>query len=85
VVYEQAIREDGCANIEWLKQNKLTKDSQPSDWINALLPLKKKTGDLPCTVSIDEWTSYTNLRAILMNAGSCIYSGQFKPFTPQEI
>ncbi len=85
VVYEQIIREDGCANIEWLKQNKLTKDSQPSDWINALLPLKKKTGDLPCTVSIDEWTSYTNLWAILMNSGSCINSGQFKPFTPQEI
>jgi hypothetical protein len=84
-VYEQVIREDGCANIEWLKQNKLTKDSRPSDWINALLPLKKKIGDLPCTVSIDEWTSYTNLRAILMNAGSCIYSGQFKPFTPLEI
>jgi hypothetical protein len=50
-----------------------------------LLLLKKKTGDSPFTVSIDEWTSYTNLRAILMNASSSIYSGQFTPFTPKEI
>jgi hypothetical protein len=84
-VYEQVIREDGCANLEWLKQNKLTQESHPSDWINALLPLQKKAGASPSTVSIDEWTSYTNLRAILMNAGSSIYAGQFKPFTPQEI
>lgn len=85
LMHEQVIREDGCANLDWLQKNKLTEKSQPSDWINALLPLKKKTGDSPSTVSIDEWTSYTNLWAILMNAGSSIYSGEFKPFTPQEL
>jgi len=36
-------------------------------------------------VSIDEWTTYTNLRAVLMNAGSTFYSKGFTPFTPQEI
>ena len=85
LVYEQVIREDGCANLEWLKQNKLTPDSAPADWINALLPLKKKLGDSPFTVSIEEWTTYTNLRAILTNAGSTVYVGQYEPFTPQEI
>jgi hypothetical protein len=28
-VNEQVIREDGCANLEWLKKNKLTKESKP--------------------------------------------------------
>lgn len=54
VVYEQVIREDDCTNLEWLKQNKLTPESQPYDWNNALLPLKKKTDNTPCTVFIDE-------------------------------
>ena len=36
-------------------------------------------------MSIDEWTTYTNLRAVLMNAGSTFYSGGLTPFTPHEI
>ncbi len=41
LVYEEELREDGRANLEWLKQNKLTPDSKPAGWINALLPFKK--------------------------------------------
>ena len=36
-------------------------------------------------MSIDEWTTYINLRAVLMNAGSTFYSVGFTPFTPHEI
>jgi hypothetical protein len=53
--------------------------------MNVLLPLKKKTTDSQFVVSIDERTTYTNLRAVLMNAGSTFYSGGFTPFTPHEI
>jgi hypothetical protein len=37
------------------------------------------------TVTIDEWATCTNLKAILMNAGATFYQGSFKPFTPLEI
>jgi hypothetical protein len=38
-------------------------------------------------VTIEEWTTYTNQRAILMKAGSTLYhqKSSFTPFTPQEI
>ena len=54
LVYEEVIREDGQANLDWLKQNKHTPDSKPADWMNALLPLKKKTTYSQFVVSIDE-------------------------------
>jgi hypothetical protein len=37
VVFEENIREQGCANLEWLKRNKLTAESKPADWIDSLL------------------------------------------------
>ncbi len=57
LVCEEVIREGGWANLDWLKQNKLTHDSKPADWINALLPFLKP-GYSSFFVSIDEWTSF---------------------------
>jgi len=71
--------------MDWLKAKKLTSESKPVDWINALLSLKNSQGDSSLTVTIEQWTTYSNLKAILMNAGSTFYTGTFKPFTPQEI
>jgi hypothetical protein len=85
VMFEEEIREHGRANLEWLKCNKLTSESKPSEWIDALLPIKRKKGDSPLTVAIEDWTTYTNLKAVLMNAGSTLYQGNFVPFTPLEI
>jgi hypothetical protein len=67
-------------------KNKLTNQSHPLEWMDALLPLHKKK-DEPACVSIEEWTTFTNLRAILANAGKVVYSaaGGIKPFTPNEI
>jgi len=36
-------------------------------------------------VSMEEWETYTNLRALLSNAGSTLYPGDFQHFTPFEI
>jgi hypothetical protein len=84
-IYQDEIRDEGRANIEWLKSKKLTSDSTPAQWIDALLPLKKRQGDSTGIVTVEEWATYTNLKAILLNAGSTIYQGTFVPFTPQEI
>jgi hypothetical protein len=42
LLYEEVIREEGCADLDWLKKHKLTVESRPSAWINALLPSEKK-------------------------------------------
>jgi len=85
LLYEEVIREEGCADLDWLKKHKLTVESKPSAWINALLPLEKKTGDPKEIVTIDDWKEYTNTRAAIKTVGSSLYKGQFKPFTAIEI
>ena len=54
-------------------------------WVNALLPLKRKTGDLAAMVSMEEWTTYTNLRVLLSNAGSTLYTGDLQGCSPFEV
>ena len=85
VMLHEKIREKGRANMKWLEQNRLTENSMPAAWVNALLPLKKKPGDPAAMVSMEEWATYTNLRVLLSNAGSTLYPGDFQGFTPFEI
>jgi hypothetical protein len=86
VQWTNEIREKGRANTDWIEQRGLTKFSKPSDWFEALLPLKKKPNSQQSMVSISDWTTYSNTRAILSNAGnpSHIYP-DFQPFSPNEI
>jgi hypothetical protein len=69
-----------------LKKHKLTKESKPSDWLEALLPLRKQPGDPIYLVTLNDWTTYTNKKALLPNAevpgGIYCY---LKPFSPDEI
>jgi hypothetical protein len=45
LLYDEVVREEGCPDLDWLKKHKLTIESRPSAWINALLPLERKAGD----------------------------------------
>jgi hypothetical protein len=85
-VTENEIRNEGQANPEWLKKNELTSNSPPEAWIGALLQDKKKAGDPRHVVTISDWTSYSNMKAMQCNAGmpGGIYP-EFSPFSPQEI
>ncbi len=38
MMYEKEIQNEGRANVQWLNKHKLTKDSEPHDWFEALLP-----------------------------------------------
>ena len=84
--YINETREKGRANLEWLRTNKLTQDSLPVKWFEALLPTQKKPGDPSVMVTIDDWTRHTNLRAVLSNASNPghLYP-DWKPFTVNEI
>lgn len=80
------IRYEGRANSEWLKKNKLTNKSKPSEWFEALLPLKRNANDPASLVTINEWTTYSNKKAMLTNAGAAggVYY-DWKPFSPKEV
>jgi len=43
--YVPQVRDQGRANVDWLKKHGLTKFSTPLDWKNALLPEKCKVSD----------------------------------------
>ena len=44
-VKEKEIMNEGRANLEWLMKKKLTMESSPEDWVEALLQDKRKTTD----------------------------------------
>jgi hypothetical protein len=80
-MYEKEIQNEGWANVQWLNKHKLTKDSEPHEWFEVLLPFKSTEESL---VSICQWTTFANMRAVLMNAGTPQYYKSFKPFQPEE-
>jgi hypothetical protein len=49
---EKQIHNKGRANKEWVEEHGLIEFSKPSDWIEALLPLKKKPNCPRLMVSI---------------------------------
>ena len=72
--------------MQCLQKNKLTENSHPSDWFSALLPDKRVLDQPNHLVSIADWTTFSNKRAMLANAGpgGIIYP-DFKPFTLEEV
>jgi len=83
---ETVVREEGRAKKDWLEKNGLTMSSSPEEWIRPLLPDKKKPSDPKHVVSIANWCTYSNTKAMMMNAGQKggVYP-EFTPFSPQEI
>jgi hypothetical protein len=86
VQWTNEIREKGRANKACVDEHGLTEFSKPSDWLEALLLFKKNKDGLKSMVSISDWTSYMNTRAILSNSGhkKHIYP-DFTPYSPQEV
>jgi len=68
-----------------VKKNKLTNKSKPSEWFEALLPLKRNANDPASLVTINEWTTYSNKKAMLTNAGAAggVYY-DWKPFLQRK-
>ena len=76
----------GRAKLDWLNEHKLNENSHPLEWINATLLTKDKNLNGKRKSLFETWTTYTNLRAALMNAGQVdsLYP-DFKPFAVDEI
>jgi len=75
----------GRPKQSFLQKHKLTSDSHPAEWFGALLPDSVAPSDGKNGVCLDQWTTFTNLKAFLAQAGTKIYSGTFTPFTTPEI
>jgi hypothetical protein len=80
---QDAIHEKGRPKWSFLKQNKLTVESHPAEWFLALLPETKKHFHHHSVVTMEQWTMFTNLKAMLAEAGSAVYKG-FQPFSTAD-
>jgi hypothetical protein len=65
---ETVVQEQGRAKKQWLKK-KLTTAPPPEDWVQALLPDKRKTTNAKHVVSIGDWCNFSNKKAMVLNAG----------------
>jgi hypothetical protein len=83
VLIQEAVHEKGRPKWNFLKQNNLTEDSHPAEWFFSLVPEKKKSFHPPNVATMEQWTMFTNLKAILAEAGSTMYQG-FEPFKTQD-
>ena len=76
----------GREKLDWLNEHKLNENSHPLEWINATLLTKDECLNGKRKSLFETWTTYTNLRAALMNAGQAdsLYP-DFKTFTVDAI
>jgi hypothetical protein len=86
-ITKEVARTEGIVRPEFIKANGLSKDSYPHDFANCFIPLfsKRKTAG-PESFSIHNMMQWTNLKAVLADAGSGgSYYPNFKPFKTKEI
>ncbi len=67
-----------------MQKYKLTSESHPAEWFEALLPDSVAPTDPKNGVCLDQWMMFMNLKAFIAQAGSKIYAGAFTPFTIAE-
>jgi hypothetical protein len=66
-----------------LEKSNLTLFSSPEKWVEAFLPDKRKPTDPKYILTIAEWCTLSNTKAILANAGEKVESTQNLKHFPQ--
>lgn len=83
--YEKQILSEGEPNIAFIKKHNLDENSYLDDWLAPFIPRTREKHERG-NCSIDTWCSFTNLKALLMNAGSSnSHYTDFTPFTTDEL
>lgn len=88
IVYEEKEIKEMVPNMEFIRKYNLSLESEPHEWFNAFLPIKKSKTQLqndgPFTVG--NWCKYMNQKAMYSNAGKggTVYR-DFVPFTVEEM
>jgi hypothetical protein len=65
IKWQQTVRENSRATIDWVESKNFTEFSPPNKWFEAQLPEKKKALDPRSMTSVAEWTTYTNTKSLL--------------------
>ena len=81
--YFSRARSKGRARLDWLENHKLNPDSNPVDFVNAMMKIDNSENGYTDTL-FSKWTSWTNAKAILANMDRNSY-GIIAPFTISEI
>ena len=83
---ESTRRTTGCVDPAFIQKHNLTTSSQPEDYINILLPLKKNIHQGKEYISFQQLKQWTNIKASLAGAGKDgVCYPDFKDFTEKEI
>ena len=69
-IYEDRSHPESLPNLEFLESHGINTKSHPADWFNVLMPRSIRRKDKNGVTSIAEFTSFTNKKAYLYNAGS---------------
>ena len=86
ILYEGVLSNSSEPNIDFLHSKGISINSHPSNWFNFLMSINFKRKSHSDEVTIGYFTSWTNKKLILMNAGPCgsIYPN-YKKFAVDEV
>ena len=71
-------------NLNWLKNNNLTKTSHPIEYLNAAMIIDEVGHNGKKLSMFEEWTQLTNMKAIFMGTRDVLHP-DLKPFNMREI
>ena len=57
------------SNFEFLFANGVNINSYPCEWFDLLMPIRRKRQDNSNNVSVEDLTTWTNMKALLCNVG----------------
>ena len=84
VLFDKKACTETLPKISWVRKNKLSINSHPFYWFEAMLNVRRKDKETICT--IEDFLEWTNLRAIKENAGlGGKYGKDWTPFTLDEL
>ena len=78
-MYNDHYCDETVPNLNYLFENGIGFESHPADWFGLFFPKNRTKTTHPKAVTIDDLTSWTNTKAIILNAGEG--GGRYKTFT----
>ena len=69
-IYEDLTHTESLPILEFLESHGINTTSYPADWYNVLMPRSTRRQDNNGLTSVADFTSFTNKKAYLYNAGS---------------
>ena len=69
-IYEDRTHTELLPNLDFLEIHGINTTSHPDDWYNFVMPLSKRRQDKNGFTYIADFTSFTNNKSYLYNAGS---------------